>query len=59
MIALVGWINGMVDLTGKQVDYEEGPKQNLDGWLNYNDQRRRQPCFQRRGGIHRPTADIL
>ena len=36
MIALSGWINGTVDLTGKQVE-AAGPRQNLDGWLNYND----------------------
>ena len=31
-----GWINGTVDLTGKQVA-AAGPRQHLDGWLNYND----------------------
>ena len=32
-----GWINGTVDLTGKQLDDDNSPKHNPDGWLNYND----------------------
>ena len=44
-----GWINGTVDLTGKHVA-EEGPKQNLDGWLNYKDKDEDNPASAGVGG---------
>ena len=44
-----GWINGTVDLTGKHVA-EEGAKQNLDGWLNYNDKDEDNPAADGVGG---------
>ena len=33
-----GWINKAVDLTGEQLDDDNSPKHNPDGWLNYNDE---------------------